>query len=806
MSLTTISLITTVPLRRVRRRTVVTAVALIFTAHQSANAQLPTADVRDSRAAIAGSVVDDDGRAIANATVSLPSLQRRTTTNDSGQFRLGDLPSSILVLEVRRPGYQPATRRVDLASGQQVELTVTIVHAAITVPGVVVTGNPTASERSGAQDVAVVSDEQLRASGTGSIGKTLERLPGVTNMSGGPAAGNPVLRGLSQGRIRIVSDGVPQESFAASPRWFAPGNLSWADRIEVIRGPASILYGSSAIGGAINIIARPLQATAGGGWPISGLLESQYSSNNGERYDHAEVEGAANGIGIRIGAARRAAGDFRTPNVQPYSVSKLQGAPEFTGKIDFTNHEESSAYGRVGAGGAWGNASIGYDSWDGNNNFPNANGKPTGVHSFNDDIRLRGNIIAGTFLVRPSLVVQRARIQRAATVAKTFEIAADSNLWDQDLTNRIVTTRVEVEHPAILGLRGTTGAEYVRQSAVTRRSQIQPSGSIANVAAFALEEYRLNRYTLSSGIRIDERRQEAESNSLVDSLPTAERATALNQTFSVVTTSIGLAYQIHNPLSLYVSIGTGFRAPSFLDLYTNENRPSLGGWVEGNPRLQPERSTNIEAGARYASPRLGLNAVVYRNRFSDFTYLTRTTRTHLVNGTSLPVFGNEQAPARITGLELSGTAELLPAIVANASYSTIASRNLLSGEALPLMPADQLRASLRLAPRAIGTLDGPYAQVGVKHAWYKAIAGQTEPFADGGSRGYGVASTEAYTLFDAGIGTRLAIGASDIEVYFDVDNLFNAAYRDFLDTQKGFTLGAGRNVSLRVAAPLVFNR
>ena len=177
MSITTISLITTVPLRRVRHRTVVTAVALMFTAHQSANAQLPAAEVRDSRAAIAGSVVDDDGRAIANATVSLPSLQRRATTDDSGQFRLRDLPSSTLVLEVRRPGYQPATRRVELASGQELELTVTIVRAAITVPGVVVTGNATASERPGAQDVAALSDEQLRASGTGRLAKRSSAYP-----------------------------------------------------------------------------------------------------------------------------------------------------------------------------------------------------------------------------------------------------------------------------------------------------------------------------------------------------------------------------------------------------------------------------------------------------------------------------------------------------------------------------------------------------------------------------------------------------------------------------------------------------
>ena len=765
-----------------------------------------TLPARAQVAAIEGRIVDESNRPVPNALVLLPSLRRSAVTNDSGQFLLRDVPPTTHVLEVRRLGYQSDVRRISVSRGERLALTLTLARAAVTVSEVVVTGSATASDRRGAQDVAALSDAQLRAATTGSLGKTLEKLPGVSNMSAGPAAGNPVLRGLSQGRVRIVRDGVPQESFEASPRWFPPGNLSSVDRIEVIRGPASVLYGSNALGGAINIVPRALPSSDASGVRLYGLVESQYFTNNDERYGHAEIAGAVDGIGVRVGGARRIAGNFRTPDIAPYSVSKEQGAPKFAGPVDFTNFEQSSRYAQVGAAGGWGQVRALYDGWDGSNNFPNASGKPAGVHSTNDDVRLQGIIVSGRAIVKPSVVLQRVGIQRAATAAKTFEIAADSNLWDQDLTNRVVTTRIEIEHPAVAGVRGTIGGEYSGQTSTTRLSQIQPSGRVSDAALFAFEEYRFDQLTLSSGARFDARHQRAESSSLVDVLPVEQRADALDRRFSVMTGSFGAAYHLSEPFSLSANVSSGFRAPSLIDLYTNESRPVLSGWVEGDPTARPERSTSVEGGVHYDSRRLAWGVVGYRNAFTDFTYLSRSTRTRVVKGVTLPVYATVQAAAHLSGIEVNGTAEVFPAVVLDASYAKIKSRNLSTGEELPLMPADQLRSSLRYAPQALGFLRFPYLQLGLKHAWYKRVAGPTEPFADGGSQGFGVASTPAYTLVDAGVGGHATIGASEIDMHLSVENLFSVAYRDFLDTQKGFTLGAGRNIALRLSAPLVFKR
>lgn len=763
-------------------------------------------EVRDARATVSGQVLDDSNRPLAGATISVPALQRMTATNDSGRFVLPGLPPTELILEIRRVGYRATVRRIDLTADRNVVLTFRVARAAITVAQVVVTGSATASERRGAQDVASLGEAELRASGTASLGRTLEKLPGVSNMSGGPAAGNPVLRGLSQSRIRIVRDGVPQESFEASPRWFPPGNLSSVDRIEVIRGPASILYGSNALGGAINIVPRALPVSDTSGLRLFGLAETQYFSNNNERYVHGELAGARGVLGVRVGGARRIAGEFRTPPATPYAESQVQGAPRYAGRIRYSNYEQTSRYAQAGLSGTWGNVRALYDGWEGYNNFPNANGKPAGVHSLNGDARVQGSLIAGTFVVRPSVVVQRVEIERAASIAKSYEVASDSALWDQNLVNRIVTARLELSHPEIAGLRGTIGAEYSGQHSVTHLSQIQPTGTIGNAALFVFEEVRAGRLTLTAGGRGDWRSQRAQAGSLVNALPETARASALSQRFQVVTGSFGAAYELREGLSASANLSSGFRAPSFLDLYTNENRPALGGWVEGNPGARAERSTSVEGGVHYASNRANFGIVGYRNSISNFTYLSRSARTHALAGNSLPVFSTVQARARLSGIEPSLSLALFPTLVIESSYARIASRNMATGEGLPLMPADLYRGSLRYAPKRIAVFELPYAQLGFKHAWAKGIAGPTEPFADGGSQGYGIASTPAYSLLDLSVGGQVAVGASAVEVVVTVDNALDTQFRDFLDSQKGFTLGLGRNVGVRVAVPLVIVR
>ena len=191
-------------------------------------------------------------------------------------------------------------------------------------------------------------------------------------------------------RVRLTRDGVPIESFQGTSRWTPPIAFGSVDRVEVIRGPASVLYGSSAMGGAINFLPKPLPRAESGGQRLDALVESQYFSNNRERYANGEISGAlAAGLGFRAGASRRVADNFRTADALPYTVTRQKGDPLYTGELRYSNYDQRSQYGQLGGSGAWGQLQLLYDGFEGFNNFPNANGKPAGVAMATASIRGR---------------------------------------------------------------------------------------------------------------------------------------------------------------------------------------------------------------------------------------------------------------------------------------------------------------------------------------------------------------------------------------------------------------------------------
>jgi outer membrane receptor protein involved in Fe transport len=756
-----------------------------------------------ARGTLRGTVRDAQGAPLVGAYVSFPVLERTVATDGSGTFVIRGLPPSSIVVTIRAMGHQPITRHVTIKAGSDERLDVTLAASTVTLVPVVVTGAATATDPTTPLDVAAIDPDKLKSMTTASLGRTLERVPGVATITTGPMAGNPVLRGMSQGQVRLTRDGVPIETFQGTSRWTPPLSFGSVDRVEVIRGPASVLYGSSAMGGAINFLPKALPRSESGEPRLDAALETQYFTNNAERYLNGEVSGAlAHGVGFRVGANRRVADNFRTARAQSFTQSQRKGDPLFVGKLDYTNYDQRAQFGQVGTAGDWGQLQLLYDGFNGFNNFNNVTGRPAGVEMNNHELRLRGTLLRGPVVLKPSLTRQVLRIQRAASVARTFEDARANGTWDQDLTRTVTTGRLEAEHPSVRGLAGKVGMEYQYQRGITRLSRIEPSSRIGNLAAFIFEEYRRPRITISAGARYDTRQQAARIGSLVQALPEDQRDAALRRDFSVLNGSLGAGVRLTRSLTWTSSLNTGFRAPAIQDLYTDENRPAFG-WLEGNPTLQPERSLSVESGLRYQGGRAAGTLTVYRNAVSDYIYMENTGRTRVVNGNPRIVYKNRQTDARIRGIEVGGDVEVLPLLVLEGSYMALRSENLTTGESLPLMPADQLRASLRWSPSRLGALQGPYVRFGGRHSWAKRIAGPTEPFAefDNNPLGYGISSTPAYAVYEAGVGGRLVMGTQVLDVHLEATNLFDLAYRDFLDTQKGFALAQGRNVSLRLSAP-----
>lgn len=765
-----------------------------------------TADQTQARR-LQGRITDPHSTPIANAVVSIPLLGRTAVTSRTGDFVIDGLPATDLSVQVRAIGRKPVVRSVRINATTSTTLDLVLEPSIVEVGAMVVTGTPAGSTTLTPLDVDAVDPAQMRKVATASLGKSLEGIPGVANLSQGPAAGNPVLRGLSQGHVRIVRDGVPQENFQATARWFPPGNFAGVERIEVIRGPASVLYGPNAVGGAINLIPKSAPQTEGRALRVASLTELQYFGNNNERYGHTSLEAAVRpGLGLRIGANRRIAGDFRVSDVATFSESRQPRAPLFSGRLPFTAFEQDGAYGQVGASGRWGQVYANHDWWRGRNNFLNLNGTATSVAMRNTDTRLRGTLLLGDVVLTPTFLLQRAGILRN-TQGKTYGDALRNHDWNQELLNEAATARLELQHPRTLGARGTLGAELNRQDVTVRKSNVEPSSFTRNIGVFAFEEWGGDRLNLSAGMRFDHRQLDAVDNPLVQRLPDADRAKALSKTFSALTGSVGIGLRVRDPLTLAVNASSGFRPPAPLDLYSDEFRPVLGSFVEGNPMLRSERSYSMEASARWQSPRVSFSSVAYQNRLNGYVYLEKSERTRERDRTQVPIYVNTQTDGVVRGIEMSGTAAVSRVLSIDGNWSIVRGRNRATGEALPLMPADQGRLSVRYSPERLAWFGTPYLESSVRHVRAKSIASLTEPFADAerNPMGPGVGSTDRYTLLAIGAGGRVGT-ANPIDIHLAIENLLDTAYRDFLDTLKGVALGQGRNLSLRLAVPISLTR
>ncbi|MCK5482725.1 MAG: TonB-dependent receptor plug domain-containing protein, partial [Gemmatimonadetes bacterium] len=292
-----------------------------------------------ARASLRGRVTDTEGMPLASVRVYINSLERCTLSGVDGTYLLRDLPSRTLNVSFERLGYATRALSVDLAADARPSLQVQLEIRPLESAELVVTGSPTAIDPLlSPLNLDLISNERLRQVRSPSLGNVIrDAVPGTASLYTGAQVGKPVLRGLTGTRVRILQNGIGQDFFGYGARHGPQTNLTEAQRIEVARGPASVLYGSSAIGGAVNVITKHLPTRDGGHRALEGRVETQVYSNNEEVALKGEVSGAVGMFGYRAGLERRTGSDYRAPDGPTWFETGTPGDPKYTGRIPLTN-------------------------------------------------------------------------------------------------------------------------------------------------------------------------------------------------------------------------------------------------------------------------------------------------------------------------------------------------------------------------------------------------------------------------------------------------------------------------------------
>ncbi|MHB8871544.1 MAG: TonB-dependent receptor [Candidatus Doudnabacteria bacterium] len=752
---------------------------------------------------IKGKVLSNEGIALYGAHIALPSLSRGTVTNDKGEFIIANLPKGKHRLVISYIGYESEIRMIDFETENVVELVVKLKPTTIQTETIVVTGNPYATDPlNSPQDVSSLSGREKLKSEASSLGKTLENMPGIYNLSAGSVAGKPVVRGHTGERVLILSDGVTQEYQQYGERHSPNIEASNYDRIEVIKGAASLLYGSDAMGGAVNLIPHPFHFAQDNNYDVSGSLSGGYFSNNNEYMSGIRLNGSTELLSLNANLVKRKADNFNTPDVDPYSKTLKRGDPKFTGEIPNTNFEQLNGSLGVGFLSPIGIFSVDYDHYLNKNNFLLPDGGPIGLRLENQIVNIKGNIPLDKFIVKPKFSYQRNHRQ-ATQAGLSYSTLPDSAAVD--LILGVYTARVEVENVDIINLSGTTGVEvkYYDHENIGK-VPLQPTGNFTNYALFLFEEWQKGKLILNFGARFDYRDQIFYGTTTNPLLTKDDK-----RSYSNLSGSFGAAYKFTNQFTVTGNISRGFRTPSFYNLYVYGEHGGVFAFQIGNPNLKNETSLDLNSSVRFRNEMLNANISVFHNTINNYIFLYNAPDHPLAPANAPFVFAHDQADALITGLELSVNAGVFNWLLLSGSYSLIKSEftsgSWKDGE-LPLMPPNRLTLGAKFLLPSFAVIKSSYISIVAKFVSSKNAAGIYEPFGQfddgiGPDIPFGVCSTEKYNLVDLGFGFDLCLYDQPISFDLAVTNLFNEVYRDFLDTYKGYALSLGRSINIKINLP-----
>jgi iron complex outermembrane receptor protein len=740
---------------------------------------------------VKGKVIDaSNNQTLPGATIYIPDLKVTAITNNDGEFMLSNLPNKgSYLVEVHYIGYKTATKIVNFANAPTLEFA--LQPTAIETKEIVITGSiiSSTSKRNSASS-AVVGKDQLLAPSTNLI-DALTRVPGVSQITTGPSISKPVIRGLGYNRIVTLDDGIKQQGQQWGDEHGIEIDQFKSDRIEILRGAASLMYGSDALGGVINIL-EPSTAPEG---QINGEFITNYSTNNGLTANSLMLNGNENGFVWRARGTYKNAYSFKTP----------------TGYFPNSGFNETDLSGMIGLNKSWGYTHLNVSSFrnnigfyepalDDNGNFVKENGEAFINSEFKNreldyprqDIRhfkiaLNNNFILGNGNLKADFGYQqnqRRELEDGPEPALFFDLKT----FTGDLKYYLHETN---GWQPVFGLSADAGRSLNKAD----DEFLIPDYNTYGIGVFAFAKKNWANNTFSIGARYDFRKNNGKQ-----LFKDGEEIFAPFQNkFSNVSGALGFTHQFNEEWNFKANAGSAFRAPNPAELASNGVHEGTFRYEIGNSALSPERSYQVDAALEYEGKIVSASASVYNNYVHNFIYASNNGEIINAEGDDYPVYRYGQVNANLYGAEATLTIHPVPFIHFENTFGYVHAQNTSLSKPLAFIPAGTLRNELRFEPKIKGTNDA-YLSVGINSAFKQTRVDDVFE-----------TPTSGYTLLNAGLGATFNLGKQPVKLSVSANNILNQKYYDALSRYKPGRLdyqnpnfgiyNVGRNITFGLYVP-----
>lgn len=727
---------------------------------------------------VVGAVVDGATREpVPVAQVRLVPSHHAVLTQAEGRFLLGDVEPGTYTLSVERIGYRVENREVVVSTGQTVEVRVEMQVSAIEIGGIVVsTGALTARAADDVlSPVTTISGADLDRRSNQTLAAMLDGRPGLTSTSLGPSTARPIIRGLGGDRILVLEDGqrTGDMSSLSSDHAVASDPLT-AQQIEVVRGPMSLMYGSSALGGVVNLVREDIPTTSQAGW--HGMLSTEGASVNDGLSGGGYLTSGVGPLALRLeGSARRFA-----------NISTPSGRVANTGGRTY-----ESALG-VGIPGTHLHGGASYRFYANDYGIP---GGFVGGHATGVDISMRRHALRfQSELHRKEGLLSSIGVDGGFTHYRHTELEPSGNLgtsYDQDLLQGELVARHSPAGPLREGAVGVRG-QY--RDILTGGTLRTPSTWDYALAAFAVEEVGPDALRLQFGLRYDHARYEPRDTSAFVTAG-GQRIPARPRTFGSVSGSAGVLWSPAEALRVGASMSRAYRTPDFNELYSNGPHLAANSYDVGNPSLSHETGLGIDVFVRVTTDQMRAEVAAYRNTLDNYVFPSSHGRAELGAQGGRPRFQYTNEDARFSGVEGEVLAAITTSLRLEGGGSLV--RAHFTSDRAPLPVFDGVDTTFVAASKYPPRIPPPQGRVGLRLDQPGRFAGVgVKLVARQGRLGDLETSTAGYALVDASAGLRLVRGGTLHTLTVRLDNAFAARYRDHLSRIKEIMPGPGRGVSL----------
>ena len=781
---------------------------------------------------LTGKVVDKlTHQPLPGATIYLPDLRVGAAADAQGNYTIKNLPKGKYLVDVHYIGYAAYSVPVAISgtTTRDFELGETLIEK----NEVVITGaNLATSVRKTPTPISVIRRDYLDDNISTNIIDAIAKVPGVTQLSTGPAISKPFIRGLGYNRVVVVGDGIRQEG----QQWGDEHGIEIDDynvsRIEVLKGPASLTYGSDALAGVVNIV--PMASLPEG--KIKGNVDANYQTNNGMMAYHADIAGNNNGFSWGAFVTQKQAHDYK--NKYDNYV--------FNSRFNNTNFGAN-----IGINKQWGYSHLSFTSFnqhlglvegdrDSNGDFVklvNNNGEE-------DEVPVTGSDNKSYTMTVPKQQINHQKIvwdnslylhnggRLGLTLGyqlnqrREFGEVLAPNTPGLYLHLQTFNYALKYYLPEMKGWQTTVGVNGMQQTNENKGEEfLIPGYSLFDFGAFAVTSKTFDKLTLSGGLRFDNRSMNSKALFLdADGKPANtgdSKFDAFKRNFSNVSGSVGISYEASEAVVLKLNAARGFRAPNIAELSANGVHEGTIKYEYGNQDLKPEVSTQVDAGVDFNTEHVSLTASVFYNHINNFIFsrkLFNTAGTDSIpavdNDEGYAAFKYQQTDANLYGgemmldihphpidwLHFENTFSYVRATASNSADST---------KYLPNIPATRWLSELKGRFKKVGKSPLHNAYIGVQMDVNFAqndvfYAYETET------------PTSGYTLFNAGFGSDFVNKKNKtlFSLHFAVNNFTDVAYQNHLSrlkyapinevTGRSGVYNVGRNFSVKLAVPIEF--